>query len=386
MKTHPTLADVERTAALPDAAFRNLLITWHYYELSAALTERLGARANWCTFATWASKQAGQTIRGEDLRRGLEQVSHADPEALEALLALVRDKGAGADGEGPRQLIREQLGLEAAAARASEAVGRGNRKVYAEIAREFARFLDACAGDAAFDAGSIDTFCAALRPGPPPDGQQYLQQAFRAYYRAFFETDAKTRAELTLLANLLIGFHEQTRLQPEIRAALDASMPEPGPFARALLGALFPYRGWLYYLGFLGLRLLGRTARLDAAIQQLYTAIRQRIRRLLTEHLMTIGFAQGQRLRLGQDLRAGFPELLQRIEHPELLALLAQIDPSPDNLRDSGASDWADLADRIHFIADMFRCYQEKTDLLEAPFSAEQVAEMKAERMPAGAL
>jgi hypothetical protein len=32
-----------------------------------AMTKRLGPCANWCTFATWASRQAGQTIRGEDL-------------------------------------------------------------------------------------------------------------------------------------------------------------------------------------------------------------------------------------------------------------------------------------------------------------------------------
>jgi hypothetical protein len=31
-----------------------------------------GLAANWCTFATWASKQAGRTIRREDLERAIE--------------------------------------------------------------------------------------------------------------------------------------------------------------------------------------------------------------------------------------------------------------------------------------------------------------------------
>jgi len=38
---------------------RNLRITQCYSALAGA--------ANWCSFATWVSKQAGQTIRGEDL-------------------------------------------------------------------------------------------------------------------------------------------------------------------------------------------------------------------------------------------------------------------------------------------------------------------------------
>src|SRR3954451_19338809 len=63
----PTVADVERIAALGDPVVRNLQITQCYCELSrtfAGLTG--GGPANWCTFATWASRQAGETIRQED--------------------------------------------------------------------------------------------------------------------------------------------------------------------------------------------------------------------------------------------------------------------------------------------------------------------------------
>lgn len=62
----PTLADVERIVALADPAVRNLQITQCYCELSRALAARTGGGpANWCRVATWASKQAGQTIRKE---------------------------------------------------------------------------------------------------------------------------------------------------------------------------------------------------------------------------------------------------------------------------------------------------------------------------------
>ena len=77
----PTVADVERIAALTDPVVRNLQITQCYCELSLALAARTdGGAANWCTFATWASKQAGQTIRQEDLARTFERLFAESPE------------------------------------------------------------------------------------------------------------------------------------------------------------------------------------------------------------------------------------------------------------------------------------------------------------------
>jgi hypothetical protein len=80
---------------------------------------------------------------------------------------------------------------------ASEAVGIGNRKVFEEIGREFARYLEA---------PEIDTFVDALAPGPPPDGQDWLRRAFLHYHEARYETRPGHRAQLMLLANLEIGF------------------------------------------------------------------------------------------------------------------------------------------------------------------------------------
>jgi hypothetical protein len=81
----PTVEDIDRIAALEDAVVRNLQITQCYHELSAVLMERLGENANWCTFATWASKQAGQTIRKDDLARFLEGLIAFAPKVRQRL-------------------------------------------------------------------------------------------------------------------------------------------------------------------------------------------------------------------------------------------------------------------------------------------------------------
>lgn len=57
----PGVAEIDRIAALPDPVVRNLWITQSYAELSVAFARRTGGGANWCTFATWASKQAGRS-------------------------------------------------------------------------------------------------------------------------------------------------------------------------------------------------------------------------------------------------------------------------------------------------------------------------------------
>lgn len=373
---------------MSDSVLCNLQITQCYYELSQALVRRTGRTANWCTFATWASKQAGQTIRKEDLRRRLE----AELEALQrrgqaagAASADTRQSGAKRSPAEMRRLIWEALGLPQALERASEAVRRGNRKVFAEIGWEFARFCALCLDDPAPDAEKIGAFCAGLRPGDPPEGQQYLRNAFSHLYQAIFETEEKRRAELMLLSNIETGYHEQTRLQPEIQEAIEAPLADARTFLRRLLGVAFPYRGWLALNRRLLQRALGRPPTFDMAAGVLANHMQIRTRQTITEQMMTIGLPGG-RLRLGKDLVADFPPLLQQISDVELLALMGRFDPTPDSVEESGAADWADLAERLHFIIDLFRCYQETGDLFAAPFDAGQVEVLKQGRLPKGRL
>lgn len=385
----PTVADVDRIVALGDPIVRNLQMTQCYHELASALATMTGSTANWCTFATWASKQAGQTIRREDLARTFENAMGKSPEVPEIkdyVVASAGRIGSRRDATGIRVLVEHALWPTAAFERASDAVSKGNRKVFEEIGREFARFLATCQGDAVFDPEKITQFCGALRSGEPPDGQRYLKQAFTRYYRALFEEEPKRKAELMFLANLEIGFHEQTRLQPEILDALNAPVADPEQTRRYLIAAIFPHPGLILRLRFVLARLLGRETPFDVAASRLADQARELARLAITECMMTLGLPNGELLRLGQDLQAGFPQTLELLTDPELRDLLDLVDPTPDSVYGSGAEDWANLSDRLHFITDMFRAYHEQHYLLSAPFTAEQVLVIKAGRKPAGRL
>jgi hypothetical protein len=384
----PTLVEVERIAAIQDPVIRNLQITQCYYELSAVFARRSGLSANWCTFATWASKQAGQTIRREDLKRLLERRLSSAPMTVQVGVGPIPSAlPGGASPSGiPQELILETDDFTPAIELASRAVGRGNLKVFKEIGRQFARFFATCLDDETPKPENIAHFCDGLRTGDPPEGQRYLRQAFAHYYQALFEVDAKTRAELFLLANIEIGFHEQTRLQPEIAESLDAGLISSVQFTRKLIAKIFPFRKTVNMMRLYLMRLLGRPTALDPAIGALLEAAQTLLREAITEVMMTISLPHGKLVRLGEDLRASFPASLRQIHNPELLALLEALDPTPDSSAGSGARDWANLPDRLHFIIDLFRCYQENQDLFEPPFTSEQVEALKAGRLPDGSL
>lgn len=384
MISAPTVADVDRIAALDDPVMRNLQITQCYHDLSTAIVQRTGAAANWCTFATWASKQAGQTIRKEDLAQALKR-SLMRPQALNVPLpgeAPASVAAAASEAEEMEKSLWEVLDPRAPFERGSAAVGRGNQKVFAEIGRIFAAFVTECLEDASHDAAKIAAFCSRLRPGPPPDGQDSLRQAFASYYDALFVADASERAQRLFFANLAIGFHEQTRLQPEIVAALDAPVVDPREIAHALVSRRYPGVAWLLGPWLALRRLLGRPLLVERLAERSAARIRQLAHRIVTEHLMTITFPGDAYLRLGHDLRAAYPATLQEISSAGLKELLARVDPTPDSIAATGALDWGDLGQRLHFIADMFRCYQEDPLLLEAPFDDQQVQAIKAGMQP----
>jgi hypothetical protein len=106
----------------------------------------------------------------------------------------------------------------------------------------------------------------------------------------------------------------------------------------------------------------------------------------LSPNLMTPHLSNTKVLRLGQDLRGGFPQSLVQIQNPRLGALLAEVDLTPESLNATGAKDWANFKERMHFIADFFRVYQEQQYLFEAPFTTPQVELLKTGRQPTGQL
>ena len=326
----PDVAEVERIAGLPNPVIRNLQITECYSRLAAAVAAE---GANWCTFATWASKQAGQTIRGEDLLDALRHELGRDAELLHPI------------DSGGRAILRRGLFDRSsrfgrlvwslhtpfdALPLASEAVARGNRKVFAEIGLQFARYLEL----------DFDAFMAGLQD---PE----LRQAFTHLEQGRTAGDP----QLIVLANLEIGLHEQTRLQPEIQAALDApTAPAQGLLRRIL--------GW--------------------PLQRRLTKLS---RQVITRSLMVLSFP-GATLYLGRNLTLPMPTA----DNAALVALLARYEPVPPAVDDCAAEDWSVLDQRMHFIAHLFRAYHERRELATPPFTPRQVEQLRSGVVPDGEL
>ena len=369
------MADVESIGAVTDPMLRNLRITHAYHRLALAVADRVGPGANWCTFATWASKQAGQTIRKDDLGVKIELAfsgSDVVPVVVDRLRDLRRELGRRVEADAVLRALREAWAPLLIVARVADAVSRGNKKVFEEVGREFARYLAIGA-----DPAELDRFCEGLRPGDPPDGQRLLAEAFRGYHRLRALDDPRQRAERMFLANLMIGMHEQTRLQPEIAEALDTSVSEPHEVKQRIVDALVPPSERA------SVRV--RRAVLDRILAPVIERLRAAARSVITAELMTLALP-GVVLRLGRDVTGQFPESLRTLTDPELTKFLVSVDPTPDTPLGSGTVDWAVLNDRMHFIADLFRTRHEDASLAQPPFTPAQLGEIAAGRRPDGAL
>jgi hypothetical protein len=380
----PTVSDIDTIGAIGDPVIRNLRITQCYHELSHAVAERVAPGANWCTFATWASRQAGQTIRGEDFTRAAEDIlgSHDVAQVITEIIRLSIRTGRALTHATILDALRRAVDPEAALRRAADAVAIGNRKVFVEIGREFARWRGTAAAAGAPNAAATAAFADGLRAGEPPDGQRLLREAFAAYGDACATPNDLERAVLLLLGNLLIGLHEQTRLQPEIQASLDAAI-DADAVRSALLPLVMP-GAWLRTRAWIA-RATGRPMPADVAIDALVTVIRRRLRVVITDLLMTLRLP-GVVLHLGRDVSGEFPPELRTIDYAPLRTLLTSIDPTPDSTAESGAADWANLRERVHYIADLFRCWHARPELFTAPFTPAQIAAMRDGRRPEGSL
>ncbi|MFZ6181570.1 hypothetical protein [Nannocystis pusilla] len=367
---------VREIVAMADRpVLRNLLITRGYHHLTLAMAQVLGsADFAWPIFAVWASKQAGQFIREEELGAWVSTLLAARmPAALEsmALRAPIR--------RALTQIARHVTG--------------GNTTVFAELGVAFAAFSAAFAEPAGRTEERLADVVGLFSEGPSlPDaltvaadgtlerrqegGQTMVREALVYYFKALHEPRPGARAELVLLANGLCGLHEQTRLQPYIAGALAAPLTELPAAEGGLIGA----------------------------------ALATVMRRAATELMMTMALP-GQVLRMGSDLPAPpgrplWPEELARLEHPRLLQLAEELGAyearerglgladrvevwlrlGGQEVQGSGADDWSRLGDRMRYIFEYFRSRQRDDSLLAPPFSAAQEQDMLAGRVPAGPL
>lgn len=315
----------------PDPTRANLFITQAHYDLSLALRRVLGddAGANFHTWAVWGSREAGTTIRQRDVpglrmtgaavtgTAGLALLSFLDFAAVGALAAAALAYGIAA------RELRQATG----------SISAGNRLVLDEIGGETARFVTTFADGPASDSARIDAFCAALRPGPTHlGGQQLLRDAFANYHRAALAQDPAVKHELTFLANCQAVWHEHIRLEPYIAGA----MPRP-------------------------------------------------LRRRITRRLLDFRVGP-EPLHVGRDLTpvagAGHAPTLATPATVEGVALVEQLrrpGRTPGSLTGSGAANWADLADRMNYIVDLFRSRHLEPGVFEPPYPPPETDELRAQ-------
>ena len=378
-----TEAEVSRIAAVGNRVIRNLEITKSYADLSGAFRARTGGGADWCTFATWASRQAGSTIRGEDLldrferRLGRRAWMLAPVQSLSRML--LRKGLLEQDTTFGRVIAAIHTPFDALE-RTSAAVAEGNVKVFEEIGREFARFLATVPVDARPDSAACRAFAAGLRAGPPPEGQDYLREAFAHYQQQRFESDAALRAGWILLANLKIGLHEQTRLQPQIAAAVDAPLVTVADLGARVLHILLPgSRRWPRAVHDPAASVVGWIA---ARIRRDAVAV---TREVVTETMMVLALPNGV-LSLGRNLDAPVPDVFKEATPPALAEFVKRHDPCAPGTSNCAARDWCDLGQRMHYILHLFRAFADEPSLFSQPFTAEQVARFRAGVVPEGDL
>lgn len=378
---HVSEQEIGRIGAMTDTVQRNLRITQAYHDLKMSMTFLIGRKSvNWCAFATWASRTAGHFIRGDYLpglvQAYLDQVKsfHGAIHTAHRLVARIHRSALL-----PHSLLAASI--ERAARLVSDHVAHGNLIVFSEIAPLFARMHEEFRGATTHDAHALERFLGRLRRGHVrEDGQDLLIGAFRAYYQAMFERDPKKKAELILLGNDSIGYHEQTRLQEDIVRSIDA------PIAAFILSAAHER-----------VRQVSRglvTETLHQMIDHVLAPFTGWLQRtwanVATRWLMRLDMPD-RVLELGRDvshpeLVGMFPPELAIIENPELRALLYELDFTPNTTRGSAATNWGDLSERMNFVVDFFRAYQQDKTLLQAPFSDLQVEVIHNGGVPGGTL
>lgn len=422
-------ADVEHIVALEhDYVLRNLLITQAYHDLSEDMARLLGrGNTNWCTFACWASRTAGDFVRGEvvsaRLRALIESSDqlHAHKQTLHEQLAglhplaVVEHETEGVLGTAHRVLDDVSLYMR-----------EGNLTVFAEMGMVFARFIETFQHDVVPDRAKLEAFCAQLKEGrAEPDeitvtaegtlrtstcgGQTLLREMVRNYYAAMFEREHDRKAELILLANAQGGLHEQTRLQPYILRALDAPIDDllNAAIRESLHGRVTEpgLRARVY-------------AVLDRALHGLAQELRAVWRTFSTLELSRMKLPDGE-MQLGRDVPAAhgkplYPPDLVLLSHPQLCQILEHYDaydpPDPlphgfaaslsarvheiedhiaaglGRIARSAAHDWSVFAQRVRYILDYFRSRQQDAHLFEQPFTEVQLDAMRAGRVPPGPL
>jgi hypothetical protein len=361
-----------------DPVRRNLLITQCYHDLATALGEALGAEnANWCTFATWASRTAGRFVREDEIPK-LFHALLGDSEPVDISLARVNNAlrrthpQAGVDHDGVLAAVR---GIVHDVAKLITA---GNLAVFGELAPIFSKAVGDLGADP--EATALDGLCDSLVAGlSEKGGQSMLSSALARYALARSTEDADHKAALMLFANAQVGLHEQIRLQPFIAGSLDAPILDGLYDVVHESGEGLPAH----------IRHEFRVA-MNHMLRPLADETCRLWERFATRELMTLSLPDGT-LVLGRDLPNPpnaplYPGVLDPIVLPEVMEFLVQYGADQPGTPGTAALDWTKLSDRMRFIMDLFRSRQCDRSLQGQPFTPDQQAQMLAGRPVTGSL
>jgi len=379
-------ADIAKISGLQDPVLRNLYITQRYHDLSQALGDTIGGpNVNWSTFATWASKTAGESIRNEEVPPFVEDlVADADDDAMHRLgqiAAIIHDivPTTGFHTSFLLAPVKETIGT------VSKSIGDGNLKVFAELAPLFVQFVQTMRTASPPTTTVLTAFLEKLDPRPTADGgQDMLRLAFGNYYRAILEPDDIEKARLVLAGNCQIGVHEQTRLQPQIAEAMDA--PIDTILKKHLHLSLNTGAGRGLFQ-----RLVDAV---EAPLVDLTDVVQDLWERVATRYLMNLALPGGATLPLGRNIPKDaaaqdfLPPPLQNVTAPDdLVAIIKQYDRARGATDvGSGSVDWRVLDDRMNFIVNLFRSRQIHAPLLGQPFSDAQLALIEQGQVPGAEL
>lgn len=363
----PTAAEVTEIVNLSDAALRNVWITWTYHRLKQAMRTLTGdSDLNWCAFAVYASKTAGAYIRQEEVGLLAE-------EWVDQALCRLKEKHPLAHAFSGLELpVRGPLLTFAlkVLAEVGAAIGLGNREILREIGPPFCDLFSLWT----LHRGAIPeevqkTFLDSIAaPAGSAEGD-YLRRAFATFLEMLRAPSPRTRAQLMLAANTLIGCAEQIRVQPYIAQAM--TIPVAALFRNdcaQTLRRLLPDHGAL----------------LDVVLQPLGEALEDEFVRISTAWTMRM-YLPDATLHLGSDVPplaggAMYPELLASLDAPQPLELFEQFQAV--EALGCAAKNWVDFEQRMRYVAVLFRSRQQDQNLWAAPYAESQVAQLKQGRLP----
>jgi hypothetical protein len=324
-----TVRDIAaRDAGLNGA--RNVEITRSYFEIGRRLRRRLGqANADWATSAAWASGAVGLIIRREETNTS-------------RVLRIAKILG----GElYDRVLLQVRRNLE-----------EGNRQVYSELGLAFAEL--------AWQFGDRDHWTPkdereflrslpATRRSVPVEWQccTDLAPAFRLYFEALrlrddIPEERKRKSELVFAANVLATVSEQAGLQPFLNAAFER-------VAR-----------------FVGERPIGRIPVVRGGVQVVGYSAQALGQRVVTEFGIKVPVGE-HALAVGKSIRPHNGRLwapdLTELREPPAQKAWRDYSRAGDDGRGSSADDWTVMRDRMNFITNFFRAWQQDPILQIAP-------------------